>query len=199
MTAIRRCHNSTPYVQLTFDDEGSPSQIRSLVGTLNRHNVRGTFFLTGSWARDNAGMMRYILSNGHLLANHTANHAKLTQISDAAVLREIDGGVPATTSPMLLRPPFGAGAMSKRLVSLAARKGYKICFWTVDSRDWEGHSAQTITGRIVGGDSRSPRAEAGGVVLMHAQRPNTAAALPSIIQGLRARGLQLEPRPAPTR
>jgi peptidoglycan/xylan/chitin deacetylase (PgdA/CDA1 family) len=95
--------------------------------------------------------------------------------------------------PKLLRPPYGAGAFDKRVHAAAAAKGQKVCYWTVDTRDWEGASAATIINRVRYGDASTPPAMGGGVVLMHLQGRNTGQALPGVISAVRAKGLKLEP------
>jgi peptidoglycan-N-acetylglucosamine deacetylase len=130
---IERCFNPTSRVWLTFDDGGSSSQVTSILGTLKRKNVKGRFFFRGDWAERNASLMRQIAADGHLLANHTHSHPPLSQASSAEVDRQIAKGVQATTSPKLLRPPFAAGALTTRLESLAAKRGYRLCRWTMDT------------------------------------------------------------------
>ena len=55
--------------------------------------------------------------------------------------------------------------------------------WDVDTNDWRGPSASAITQRAVGG------ARKGSIILMHT-KPNSAAAMPAIIRGLKAKGLR---------
>ncbi len=195
LDAIRRCHNRTANVQLTFDDYGNTDQIRSIVATLNRYGARGRFFFTGQWARENPTLMLHIQRNGHLVANHTSTHANLADSTDARVLREIDNGVRSTTRQPLLRPPYGAGVSTKRLNRLAVRSGHELCGWTVDTRDWQAPSVAQMVTRVRRGDATTPRVEAGGVLLMHAHAKPTAAALPAVIAAIRARGLRVEPKP----
>jgi peptidoglycan/xylan/chitin deacetylase (PgdA/CDA1 family) len=194
---VLRCGNRTPQVWLTFDDSGTPAQVRAIVDILDRYGVRGRFFPIGSWARSDPASIRYISAHGHLLANHTATHVDLTTVSDARVRQEIAGGVTPTTSPRLLRPPYGAGAFTTRINALAAAQGHQVCFWTVDTRDWDGTSASSMVRKVLTGDALTPKASAGGVVLMHLHGRHTAEALPRIITGLRGRGLAVEPLKAP--
>ena len=189
---VRRCHHSTPDVWLTFDDYGSAEQVRAIVATLTRNGVRGRFFVTGTWARAKPGLVALMRGRGHALENHTSTHANLERSSDRKVLAEIRGGVVEGTSPGLLRPPYGAGAFTTRLQTLAASQGHRLCFWTVDTHDWEGASAASIVRRVKWGDATSPRVEAGGVVLMHLHGRHTAAALQGVIDAVRDRGLTLE-------
>lgn len=194
---IVHAYNDTPNVWLTFDDCGSDAQFSSILNTLKRYHVRGRFFLNGTCLTAHRTMIARIKNEGHYLENHGYQHYDMTKMSDSQVLYQIDHG-PRPTSPIkLLRPPYGAGAFTMRLYNLAASRGYKLAFWTVDSCDWSGISASTIISRIRYGGSgtkcgTTPKAYAGGIVLMHVFGAHTYQALPGVILALRTRGLRLD-------
>jgi peptidoglycan/xylan/chitin deacetylase (PgdA/CDA1 family) len=187
------CYRSSSTVSLTFDDFGSASQVRSVVATLNRNNVRGRFFLQGSWAKKNPALVNHIKASGHYVDNHTWTHTNLAKASNATVAREVGTHVSLNGRPTLLRPPYGAGAFDKRVHAAAAARGQKVCYWTVDTRDWTGASTAAIVNRVRYGDATTPPVMAGGVVLMHLHGRNTTTALPGVIGAVRAKGLKLEP------
>jgi peptidoglycan/xylan/chitin deacetylase (PgdA/CDA1 family) len=189
------CHRHSATVALTFDDSGRPAQVRSIVGTLNRNHVRGTFFVVGSWAEENPTLISLIKRSGHYVDNHTYSHPDLTTLGDAAVRFEIGHNVPSNGHPRLLRPPYGAGAFDQRIHAAAAERGQQVCYWTVDTRDFTGASAATIIKRVRYGDAGTPPVKAGGVVLMHMHGKHTPAALQGVIDAVRDKGLTLEPLP----
>jgi peptidoglycan/xylan/chitin deacetylase (PgdA/CDA1 family) len=191
--SIKKCYNTSQNVWLTFDDGyTSQANLSSILNTLRANNVRGRFFLVGSWARANPSMVRQIRAAGHYLENHTNTHRSLDRISDAAVSWEIAYGQQANTSPKLLRPPYGDGVYTTRLYYLALRQGYRLCQWGTDTRDWAGTSAPAIVNKVVYGDRLTPPARAGSTVLMHLKNTQTRYALPTIIKELRAKGLTFE-------
>ena len=57
--------------------------------------------------------------------------------------------------------------------------------WSAGSRDWEGLDADAIVAEV------AKQVEPGSIVLLHANYPTTAAALPRIIAGIEAKGLEL--------
>jgi peptidoglycan/xylan/chitin deacetylase (PgdA/CDA1 family) len=190
---VERCFNATSNVWLTFDDKASASQLRTILATLKRNNVRGRFFFIGDWMRSNPSVRKLIVIGGHRLANHTASHPALSKASGSEIEGQIRRGLRATTSPKLLRPPYGAGALTGRVDSVAVKEGYRLCRWTTDTYDWEGPSAATMANRVRYGDYRTAPVEAGGVVLMHGTGRYTASGLQRIIDTIRAKGLKLEP------
>jgi peptidoglycan/xylan/chitin deacetylase (PgdA/CDA1 family) len=180
-------------VWLTFDD-GYTSQpnLDSILQTLNKYNVRGRFFLVGSWARTHPAMVNQIRAAGHFVQNHTNTHPHLSRISDAAVSGEIGYGQTPNTTPKLLRPPYGDGVFTTRLYNLAAQQGYRLCFWNSDTLDWAGLSAAAIINKVVHGDRLTPPTGAGETVLMHLRDSQTHFALPTLIQALSAKGLTFD-------
>lgn len=192
--AVERCHNPGPGVWLTFDDGASATQLSNILSTLSRNNVRGHFFFTGAWRDSNPVLYRRLLDSGHYVSNHSYNHPALSKLSDADVSSQIRRGIAATTSPKLIRPPFGAGALTSRLQALAAAQGYRVCRWTVDTFDWDSASPAQMRERVVTGDYRSPPVAAGGNILMHGKALHTSlGGLQAVIDGVRSRGLRMLP------
>ncbi|MEP7160437.1 MAG: polysaccharide deacetylase family protein [Dermatophilaceae bacterium] len=193
--AISHCGHTSEQVWLTFDDGfTSTAALHSVVDQLTARHVKGRFFATGGWARANPQMVAAIRAQGHLVENHTSDHAWLHTLDDDALRTQIARG-PASDDPLLLRPGYGAGAFTDRVRDTAARLGYQVCFWTVDPRDWAGPTADVILDRVLIGDEKTAPVAAGGVVLFHMTGAHTAQALPRVIDAIRAKGLILEPLP----
>jgi peptidoglycan/xylan/chitin deacetylase (PgdA/CDA1 family) len=188
---IEHCGNTSPDVWLTFDDGGSPAQVNSILATLKRNNVQGRFFFRGDWARKNAALARAIRRSGHLVENHTDTHPALSRMSASSIVKQMNGGVGANSTPKLLRPPFGAGAFTTRLDQVAGTQGYELCRWTTDTYDWEGTSTAQMVERVRYGDYRSAPVGPGGVILMHGHGKYTSPGLQQIIDTVKARKLSL--------
>jgi peptidoglycan-N-acetylglucosamine deacetylase len=193
-TAITRCWNPTGQVWLTFDDYGTAANVNGLIDVLVRNNVRARFFPIATWAQANPWLLVRMAQAGQELGNHTYDHADFSRLSDAQIGWEIDNGVGhSPDGAKLIRPPDGGAAFTQRVSNIAAQRDYRICFWTVDTRDWTGASAAAIIGAVRYGSAFTPPVFAGGVVLMHMQAPHTLEALQGVIDAVRARGLQLAP------
>lgn len=180
-------------VALTFDDGPSPVYTPRILNVLARHGARATFFPVGFLVDRYPEIVRREVAMGMAVGNHSQNHpyaspfAKLPmrkiRIEIGAASRQLaDVGV----EPRLFRPP--GGSWSNNLVEIARKMEHRTVLWSVDSRDWTGIG----TRRIVKGVLRDARP--GSIVLLHdggGNRSATVRALPAIIKGLRAKGLQL--------
>jgi peptidoglycan-N-acetylmuramic acid deacetylase len=192
-------------VWLTFDDGGSPTQVKSILATLKHYGVRGRFFLIDQWANANPDLVKQMRAEGHFVGNHTLSHAELFRVRavkgatnrwwmtdqpQALIEQQITGGPPST----LLRFPYGA--YDDRTLWIMSRvKGpdgqpVEACGWTDDSLDWDEARVPTPASEL-------KRIEAGispnAVVLMHLRGRFTPQILPSLIDWLHANGYRTEP------
>ena len=171
-------------IALTFDD--GPSEFTErVVGILDQHGAKGTFFDVGSEVPGKAAAMRKALRHGHELANHSLHHESFPGY---ASMRETNARIEAATGfePCAFRPP--GGAFNSGVVSAAARNGMSTVIWDVDPRDWSRPGTSAIYSRVVGA------AHPGAIVVMHdggGDRSQTVAALPRIIETLKGRGYDL--------
>jgi peptidoglycan/xylan/chitin deacetylase (PgdA/CDA1 family) len=191
-----RIPTSAKVVALTFDAGANAAGLPSIESTLRAKGVRATFFLTGSWARDFPAQANVIAGDGYLVGNHSMSHPYFTKLTDAQVTAQVQGAQQAilrangADSRPLFRFPYGD--VNSRVLADVNRLGYVAVRWTVDSLGWEGtsggQSVQAVTSRALAA------AQPGEIVLMHlGSNPSDgttldAAALPAIIDGLRARG-----------
>ena len=182
-------------VAFSFDagvDVGFTAQI---LDTLKANGITASFGITGRWAEQNPEMLRRIVQEGHHLINHSYDHPSFTGLSTkAAPLTQaqrweqldktesiVQGLTGASTKPYF-RPPYGDYDESVNADVYARGYLYNV-LWTVDSRGWQGLSAQEITERCLS------LAEPGAIYIFHVgSASQDAVALPGIIEGLRAMG-----------
>jgi peptidoglycan/xylan/chitin deacetylase (PgdA/CDA1 family) len=133
----------TRTVFLTFDDGPSGTWTPLYLDVLKKYNAKATFFTTGKNAAAHPKITARIHREGHLLANHTWSHPKLTRLSKAAVKSQLTRTQSALGSyrSACMRPPYGATNTSVR--RWTKEVGLRTVLWDVDTRDWE--NAQTST------------------------------------------------------
>jgi peptidoglycan-N-acetylglucosamine deacetylase len=172
-------------VALTFDD-GPSEYTPGFLQVLREKGVHGTFFEIGQEMPGREATMRQILAEGNEIGDHTMNHVEYpgySQIAGAAARIEEY----THFKPCLFRPP--GGAVDASVVATAGGLGMRTITWDVDPTDWATPGSAAVYSRVVGA------AQPGSIVLMHdggGDRSGTLAALPRIIDTLRARGYRFE-------
>jgi peptidoglycan/xylan/chitin deacetylase (PgdA/CDA1 family) len=153
--------------------------------------VPATLFLGGSWAREEKAHVKELAANPLFeLGNHTYTHPHLTKASPEKIKRELletQAEIFTLTGkqPTLFRPPYGE--YDDRVVKTAAEAGLTTIEYDLASGDPDAHATKE---RLI--DWVVKRAKPGSIVVMHINhvRFHTSEALPGIIAGLRAKGLE---------
>ena len=138
-----------PRVALTFDDGPHPVYTKSLLDGLRERGVKATFFVVGENIPGNEKLIAQMEKDGHLIGNHTYNHADISKLSDEKNCEELQ-----KTSDLVkqitghgtayVRPPFGNWKDSMDCqVSMIAVK------WTIDTLDWQSRNAAEIVNKVM--------------------------------------------------
>jgi len=172
-----------PALALTFDD-GPSDYTRGFLDVLREKHAHATFFEIGQEIPGRAAMIRRILREGSEIGNHTMHHAFFPGYSEIAPTSAL---IESSThfSPCLFRPP--GGGVDAAVIDAAAGLGMRTVTWDVDPGDWANPGSGAVYGRVVGA------ARPGSIVVMHdggGDRSGTLAALPHIVDTLRARGFR---------
>lgn len=160
-------------VALTFDDGPNPEHTRGVLDILDKHSIRGTFFVLGSNIERNPAVFRDIVDAGHEIGIHGYTHTHDDLSAQTRRTLEIVSRFGVTST--LFRPPHGILEASTGLWML--RHGISVVFWSVDARDSLRHERKTAA------DSHDSfdRIGAGDIVLLHDDNPLCAVDLNEII------------------
>jgi peptidoglycan-N-acetylglucosamine deacetylase len=198
-------------VALSFDDGPDPEWTPKILDILKKYDVKGTFFMIGEVAEDNVGVMQRVYREGHEIGNHTWFHPDISEISNRQVDLELNLTERLFASklgvqPLYFRPPYSIdqnpdtndqAAPVDRIQAL----GYVIVGNNIDTNDWDEHprkSPEEITDGVfqtITNMQTSPWSK-GSIILLHdggGDRSATIAALPVLIEALRARGYRIVP------
>lgn len=207
-TIFRSGLPSVHTVALTFDDGPNLNTARVL-DALKEMNVKVTFFVVGDQARRNPRLLARIASEGHLLANHSASHARLDARHTAQPrlllneIRSVDRQIAPHMQPgdrLYFRAPYGywKNAHARVLNADPRLRNYVgPIYWDVGGQvsmsrdgyvmaaaDWEcwriGWKPQTCAK----GYLREIRRKDGGVVLMHSIHVNSEALVRAVVPAL---------------
>jgi len=179
-------NRTRPCVAFTFDCENNASNTGQILDILKAKGIHATCFLLNNVAQSQSVVTR-IANEGHEIGSHGVSHAQFTKIPASQVVSElatveatVNREVGYTTKPYF-RFPYGE--MNSGLVAQVNSLGYYSCYWTVDAQEWSAsNSVDKVIATIIS------QAAAGSIILMH-DIPKTIAALPAVIDGVRAKGL----------
>ena len=176
-------------VALTFDDGPNGADTARLLDVLRENHVKATFCVVGDQVRQHPDLLRRIVAEGHTLCNHTLHHDNLGDWTPERVRADLEATnalirsvVPKAKIPYF-RAPFGAWGQSAQV---AADLGMQPLGWRLVIADWDpAPSTDVLVQRLREGITP------GAVVLAHdgpANRPNTVAAIETIIPEFKAQG-----------
>ena len=186
-------NSCTTRIAFTFDDGVSVYRPRTLA-TLRAKQVHGVFYDNGFRVAANPHIPVFQVREGHTQLNHSYTHPHFNQLSDAAVLDEVQRteelfrriGAPLTFKGF--RPPFFEA--DARVQGLISGLGYTLSLGAVQTDDWEpARTGPEIARAIV------PQLGPGSQILLHDGPNDTPAgagsveALGLIIDAARRRGL----------
>ena len=189
-------------VALTFDDGPDERWTPKILDILKAKGVPATFFIVGENALTERGLLNRMIAEGHEIGNHTYTHPNLATTGRTQTLFELNATqrlFQAFTGRTLkfFRAPFFGDAEPSTADEIfpaleAQQRGYISVGLHVDAQDWQRPGAQAIVNNVLSG----VLAKRGNVVLLHDSggiRTQTIAALPAIIDRLRAAGYRFVP------
>jgi peptidoglycan-N-acetylglucosamine deacetylase len=209
---VARYGSSPNRVALTFDDGPDPEWTPKILDALKREHAPATFFLIGIQADKFSGIAARIYREGHEIGNHTFTHPDISNISRGFMrafelnLTEQLFASRLGIRTTLFRPPYSIDAEPDtedqvRPLEVTQEMGYITVGDKIDPNDWRDNprrSAEQIASDVLAhlppcapNDTRC-----GNIILLHdggGNRAETVRALPAIIEGVRAKGLEIVP------
>ncbi len=201
-------------VALTFDDGPDGRWTPEILDILKQKQVPATFFIVGENALTERGLLERMIREGHEVGSHTYTHPNIATISTTQTLFELNTtqrlfqAFTGRTLKLFRAPFFGDAEPSTadevKPVSEAQDRGYVSVGLHVDSEDWQRPGVQTIINNVLNRISSGPAVCndqsdsqcSRNIVLLHdsgGDRSQTVAALPILIDTLRARGYRFVP------
>lgn len=175
-------------VALTFDDGPTETYTPQILAILKKYNIKATFFMVGINAKNHPDIVKQVLAEGHAVNSHSLTHPLLTKLDNAQLYREITGPQFIIYNiigkkPVCLRYPFGAS--NEHVRQVIRSQGIVPLSMGFNSFDYERPGVDKIVNWVL------QNAHSGQVILLHdgfANREQTVAALPRIIEGIQKRG-----------
>jgi len=198
-------------VALSFDDGPDPTWTPKILDILREKNVKATFMMIGSVAQENVGVMKRVVREGHQIGNHTYTHPDISEISPRQLQLELNLTERLFASklgiqPLYFRPPYDIDQDpdtddQAEPAYRIQQMGYTIVGDQIDTDDWDEHPRKTpqqIANTVLAwlNMMKTKPQFQGSIILMHdggGNRAPTVAALPLLIDQLRAHGYKIVP------
>lgn len=187
---IYSVETSEKKIALSFDAAWGDEYSIDILDTLDKYNVKSTFFLVGFWVDKYPEHVKEIVRRGHEIGNHSTTHPNMSQLSLEKILDEINvtgKKIEELTNkkPILFRPPFGD--YNDLLIRTLRENGYYTIQWDIDSLDWKELGVQSVVDRV----TRNVRN--GSIVLFHNNAKYIKEYLPIVIERLQESGYEIVP------
>ncbi|SER59621.1 probable sporulation protein, polysaccharide deacetylase family [Salipaludibacillus aurantiacus] len=170
-------------VNVAWGNEYLPDMLK----TFKKYDVKATFFLDGSWVKNNPNLAMMIKEEGHEIGNHAYSHPNMQQLSRERIHDEIRRtneviNAALNVTPQWFAPP--SGSYRDEVVKVAREHGMYTVLWTVDTVDWKKPDPASMADRVV------TKTEPGSLILMH-PTSSTKEGLETMITGIQKKGLKL--------
>ena len=186
-----------PLIGLTFDDGPSPQRTAFVLDVLKQKGVKATFFLEGSHAQQYPDLVRRIKAEGHVIGNHSWDHADFSDINRSRQKQQIDRTNTAIKgitgeAPKLMRFPYGnSTSYATKYLKNIGMSGGILWHWDVGNPgDFECPGAAGVQKYVMA------EAAPGAIILLHDAEdvlycPSSQwTYLASTIDALRAKGYE---------
>ena len=109
---------------------------------LKEENIKGAFFVTGGYLRDNPEIINRMIKEGHIVGNHGNTHANISKLDAQEIKKEIVDFedsfkqiTGSTFSKKYFRP--ASGVYTEQVLAIAQELDYTSVFWSMAYKDWE--------------------------------------------------------------
>ena len=184
---------------LTFDDGPDPQFTPKILDILKQYQIPATFFIVGTNGDTQSDLLQRIVKEGHEIGNHTFTHPDVSAITPEQLTLELNATQRLLEGRLglrsvLFRPPYGEDVepetpeQVKPLV-MTSDLGYYTIGMGIDPKDWHNPGVDSIVNETI----RQAQDHDGNIILLHdggGDRSETIAALPRLIEQLRAQGYQ---------
>ena len=177
-------------IYLTFDAGFENGNTEQILDSLKAENVKAAFFLVGNYLEKCPEIVKRMVEEGHIVANHTYHHKDMATLTNKdAFLKELTDledlykSITGNDMPKFYRPP--QGKFTNQQLIWAKEVGYKTCFWSLAYVDWDEKNQPT---REEAMEKLKQRIHPGAIVLLHSTSSTNAEILGDIIKEWKSMG-----------
>lgn len=177
-------------IYITFDAGYEAGYTPKILGVLEKHNVKATFFIVGTLMKSNPELIKQIDEKGHIVANHSMHHPNMSKMStmedfkkEIEPVEELYKEITGKDMKKFYRPP--QGIFSETNLKMANELGYKTIFWSLAYVDWykdKQPSKEDALNKIMS------RIHDGAIILLHSTSKTNSEILDELLTKLEKQG-----------
>ena len=179
-------------IYLTFDAGYENGNIERILDIMKEEKVTGTFFILENLIYKNPELVKRMVSDGHIVANHTATHKDMSKMKNEEEIRkELETLEKLCLEkigyemPKLFRYP--EGRFSEKSLETIDKLGYKTIFWSFAYADWDNNKQMTETAAK---EKILSNVHNGAILLLHPTSKTNALVLKDVIKELKGQGYE---------
>lgn len=140
------------YMCLTFDDGPDEKYTEQLLNLLKKYNIKATFFIVATFAKNNSNIIERIKEEGHTIGLHSLEHKNglITSpiYTDKDFKDSLDIMKNLNIRVKFFRPPWGH--INLRTLINLKKYNLKLVLWDVIIGDWKGDiTSDEIANRLL--------------------------------------------------
>lgn len=179
-------------IALTIDDGPDPRFTPDILGLLESHSAKASFFMLGQAIDAHPDLARVVRDGGHEIGNHTYGHLHYDQLTEHQAAQEVNLGTEAIRSALgnvdlrWARAP--RGKTTPETARALRSSGLQAAGWTVCLENKKSLTPQDMADRVL------EYVEPGAIILMHdgdLDRTNSVLALEILLTELAAQGYRV--------
>ena len=175
-------------IAFTMNCAWNADDIDSILETLEKNNVKITFFMVGEWIDKYQEAAKKIYEAGHEIANHSDTHKHVNNLSYEENVEEIKKAnekIKNITGKenILYRAPYGE--YNNTVVKAAKENGYIPIQWNLDTLDYTGLTGEEMWKRL------DKKLKNGDIILSHNGTAYTADSLDMLIKNIKKKGFEI--------
>ncbi len=193
-------------VVLTFDDGPWPNNTRAVLQALEHHCVKAIFFPIGKHALWHPEILKEVAAAGHTIGGHTWSHANLAggKSWPRRVAKKSEAEPPADKAVEEIEKGFSAIKLAigtqpspffrfpylkdpKEALDYLGTRNIAVFSHDLDSFDFKKSKPEDVIKSVMSKLERKGK----GIILMHDFQQHTAAALPALLDELKAKGYKV--------
>lgn len=178
---------------LTFDNGYENGFTPRILDVLKEKKVPAAFFVTGHYVKDQPELLKRMVTEGHIVGNHSWSHPDMSQLSEGSIRMELDKVkeqvevITGQKEMKYLRPP--RGIFNERVLAASKQFGYINVFWSVAYKDWDVNAqrgSQYAYSEVI------KQLHPGAIILLHSVSKDNTEALGRIIDEARRQGYEFK-------